>query len=207
MISPGRLSRGHAALEAECFACHRPFGGVSSEKCLSCHKIGKDGRIVTKGAAPLETRRRTPFHHVLATGECVACHSDHEGVRAYRGAVAFSHEALQPNVRETCGSCHERPRDSVHQSIAGQCRGCHDRDKWKPAKFDHSKFFELDSRHNVACAICHQDKDFKKYTCYGCHEHSRDAMAAIHRREGVTNLENCVACHRSPRGEDERGDD
>jgi len=207
MVSPGKLSKGHAELKEKCFACHQPFSGVSSEKCLSCHKIGRDGQISTKGAAPHDGSRRTPFHHALTTTECVACHNGHEGVSAYRSAVEFSHEALQPNVRAACGDCHHRPSDNVHQDVAGQCLDCHTQDKWKPAKFDHSKFFELNSRHNAACATCHQDKDFKKYTCYGCHEHSRDAMAAIHRRKGVRNLENCVTCHRSSREEGERNDD
>ena len=207
MVSPGKLSKAHAALEEKCFVCHQPFSGAASEKCLFCHKIAKDGRIATKSTAPRDVARRTPFHHALTNGECVACHSDHEGMKAYRRIIAFSHEALQPSVREACGSCHEKPSDSIHQGIAGQCRDCHVQDKWKPAKFDHSKFFELDSRHDVPCAICHADRDFGKYTCFGCHEHSRDAMAAIHRRKGMRNFENCVACHRSSREEGERNDD
>ena len=207
MVSPGRLSKAHAALEENCFACHQLFSGASSEKCLTCDKIAKDGAIVTKGAAPRDATRRTPFHHALTNKECIACHSDHEGTKAYRNAFAFSHEALEPSVREVCGACHDKPDDGVHQGRVGQCLDCHAQDKWKPARFDHSKFFELDSGHNVACATCHPAKDFKKYTCYGCHEHSREAMAAIHRREGVRNFENCVACHRSSREEDERNDD
>ena len=98
MVSPGRLSKAHAALEENCFACHQPFSGAESEKCLSCHKIGKDGRITTKGAAPRDVGRGTPFHHALTNRECVACHSEHEGMKAYRSAIAFSHKALQPSV-------------------------------------------------------------------------------------------------------------
>jgi hypothetical protein len=207
MVSPGRLSKAHAALEENCFACHKPFSGAESEKCRSCHKIAKDGRIATKGAAPRDVGRGTPFHHALTNRECVACHSEHEGMNAYRSAIAFSHEALQPSVREACGSCHEKQSDGIHQGIAGQCRDCHTPDRWKPAKFDHSKFFELDSGHNVACTTCHADRDFKKYTCFGCHEHSRDAIAAMHRRKGMRNFENCVSCHRSSREEGEGSDD
>jgi hypothetical protein len=206
MVSPGRLSKAHATLGEECFACHQAFSGASPQKCLFCHEIAKDGRIATKGAPPPAASRRTPFHHALATNNCVACHTEHEGVRAYRGDVAFSHEALQSSVRDACGACHERPTNGVHQRSVAQCDSCHAQDKWKPAKFDHSNFFALDSRHNVACTACHPGKGFQKYTCYGCHEHSRDAMAALHRREGVRNSENCVTCHRSS-GEEGKGND
>jgi hypothetical protein len=208
MVSPGRLSQAHAALEENCFACHQPFSGAASEKCLFCHKIAKDGRIATKGAAPRDAGRRTPFHQALMTKDCVACHSDHEGMKAYRSAIAFSHDALQPGVREACANCHGKPSDGIHQGVAGQCRDCHSQEKWKPAKFDHSRFFELDSRHNVTCTTCHPDKDFKKYTCFGCHEHSRDAVLRSHRRQGLRNFDDCVSCHRSSREEkEERNDD
>jgi hypothetical protein len=207
MISPGKLSPGHVGLAENCFACHQLFRGVTPEKCESCHKIGGEGLITTKDAAPRDNRRLTPFHHALIQKNCSACHVDHEGMKVYGAMIGFSHNLLQPNVGERCGSCHQKPEDSLHQKVIGECSSCHAQKKWKPATFDHSKAFELDSNHNVACVTCHKDNDFKKYTCYGCHEHSRNGIAAIHRKEGVSNFDNCVACHRSAREEHEKGDD
>ena len=80
MISPGRLKPAHAHLARNCLACHSLFQGVSSEKCLSCHKIESDGVIATKDAPLRDRKRPTPFHHQLTEKNCLACHSGaHEG--------------------------------------------------------------------------------------------------------------------------------
>jgi hypothetical protein len=44
-----------------------------------------------------------------------------------------------------------------------------------------------------------------RYTCYGCHEHSRSEVESEHREEGIGNLSNCVRCH--PTGREEEGGD
>ncbi len=44
-----------------------------------------------------------------------------------------------------------------------------------------------------------------RYTCYGCHAHSRSGIREEHLEEGIYRYENCVECHRS--GEAEEGDD
>ncbi len=69
---------------------------------------------------------------------------------------------------------------------------------WKPATYDHSKYFVLDNDHHTACSTCHTDPaDFKKYTCYNCHEHSPSRIAEEHREEGIYNYQNCIKCHRN----------
>jgi hypothetical protein len=64
----------------------------------------------------------------------------------------------------------------------------------------------------MPCATCHVDNDYKKYTCYGCHEHTLANVTRKHRKhvkERIQNFENCVQCHRSvhdkPREGRERG--
>jgi len=50
----------------------------------------------------------------------------------------------------------------------------------------------------VKCSRCHENNDYKKYTCYGCHEHSRSNIREEHLEEGIRDFENCTECHRSP---------
>ena len=54
-----------------------------------------------------------------------------------------------------------------------------------------------------ACATCHLSGNYKQYTCHGCHEHQQARIIAEHREEGITNIQNCVRCHRSPHGDAE----
>ena len=76
---------------------------------------------------------------------------------------------------------------------------------WKPATFDHDRFFPLDKDHIATCLTCHVGNNYKQYTCYGCHEHTPANMQAKHRDEGVSeSLDNCVRCLRSASGEGER---
>ncbi|MFM7402028.1 MAG: hypothetical protein ACKO4W_14110 [Bacteroidota bacterium] len=38
---------------------------------------------------------------------------------------------------------------------------------------------------------------------YGCHEHNRANTLAEHREEGISNINDCARCHKSP---DEHGE-
>ena len=153
--------------------------------------------MTTIGVMRRDDARAMPFHQALTEKNCLGCHSDHEGMKAYRAPVSFSHQLLAPEVRTQCASCHKKPEDVLHQKITGACIQCHNQTKWRATTFDHSKFFELDSRHKVACATCHTSRDFKSYSCFGCHEHQRDKIAAFHRKRGIRNVENCTNCHKN----------
>jgi len=74
---------------------------------------------------------------------------------------------------------------------------------WKPATFEHAKFFELDKDHNATCITCHFDNDLSRYTCDGCHEHRPSNIRRKHEKEGIPDFENCVKCHRNARDEPE----
>src|SRR3546814_13931533 len=78
---------------------------------------------------------------------------------------------------------------------------CHQPGHWKPATFDHSRYFLLDRDHNTACTTCHMNNNYKQYTCYGCHEHQPTKIITKHREEGITHSEKCVRSHRSAHGE------
>jgi len=163
----------------------------------------------------LSQRSRKPFSHALLRtdlrGRCEACHTApandiHRDLtmgcaqchkaEAWKPA-GFDHALLSAAAREHCETCHRPPADSLHRQIAGNCLQCHAQEHWKPATFDHAKYFLLDRDHNAPCATCHSNDDYRRYTCYGCHEHQPDKMRAKHVKEGIPDFANCVACHRS----------
>jgi hypothetical protein len=186
-------------IEQDCMACHgdhqapklthrsrKPFSHALlrpqvRERCEGCH------------AAP-----ENPLHRDLAVG-CAQCHKP----EAWKPA-AFDHALLAKAVHERCEGCHKAPADALHQQVKGNCLQCHSQERWKPATFDHAKMFVLEGDHNADCVTCHAGNDYTRYTCYGCHEHSADNIRRKHQKEGISDFENCVKCHRSAKDEPER---
>lgn len=197
MISPGKPIAAHEELASDCFACHTPFIGSSPNKCIKCHKVAEIGLKTTKGIAIDREKKNVAFHQKLIEDDCVACHSDHKGVKAFRPISQFSHRLLVPELQKQCDSCHHNPADALHQKIKGNCSSCHTQEAWKPATFDHDKYFRFDRHHDTECATCHMDNDYSRFTCYGCHEHSRSKIREEHLEEGIYDYEKCQDCHRS----------
>ena len=197
MIAPGRLIKEHQSLSSDCFACHTSFRGIDSKKCTACHQTTEIGRLTSKGLPLAKPLTSASFHKDLSRENCVACHSDHEGVTRYQSTRKFDHSLLKAETSVNCQSCHKSPSDFVHQKIHGDCAQCHAKTQWKPATFVHDKYFLLDSDHSAACSTCHLANDYKRYTCYGCHEHSLEKIRREHREEGINQFDQCVECHRS----------
>ena len=198
MVSPGALVSGHAEIATDCFACHAPLRGASVQRCVNCHVVADIGLRTTKGAPLAQRKLKTSFHQELIERDCMACHSDHEGPKlTQRSRKPFSHGLLRPAVQDRCDNCHVKPADKLHQNLAAGCAQCHKTQAWKPATFEHEKHFVLDRDHNVKCVTCHVNEDYRRYTCYGCHEHTLQNVRAEHEKEGIANYDNCVECHRS----------
>ena len=241
MVSPGDISVEHAETANDCFACHSSFSGVSSEKCISCHKledIGKDS------VSELTENKKAQFHQELKDVECATCHTEHKGNKAsltlndfdhsilpvtivstcvnchakpindfhkkfesdckschssdeWEIKGGFKHDLIVATERENCISCHVKPSDDFHSMVANECASCHQTTKWEPSTFNHSNFFVLDRDHNVKCSTCHNTGSLKSYSCFGCHEHSTNKLREEHSEEGITNIDNCVSCHKS----------
>ncbi len=211
MVSPGPPAASHAELTTNCFACHAPWQGAKAQRCMTCHAPADIGVRTTKGAPLARTAAKTPFHQELLSQDCMACHTEHAGTRlTERDRGKFSHAMLRVAIRGQCGSCHTAPADALHRNLDTSCGQCHKPEHWKPATFDHAKLFVLDRDHNTDCATCHVNSDFRRYTCYGCHEHQPERIRAEHLEEGIRNFEDCVKCHRSasdePEGRGSRGD-
>jgi hypothetical protein len=177
-------------VEQDCVACHSDHAGprltqrsrkpfshellrvAVRDRCESCHATPKND-----------------IHRDLTVG-CGQCHR----VQAWKPAT-FDHALLTNNTG--CTNCHKAPSDSLHRQVQGNCGQCHATTAWKPATFEHGKFFVLDRDHDTTCVTCHAGSDFKRYTCYGCHEHTQSNVRAEHEEEGIRDFEDCVKCHRS----------
>ena len=205
MVSPGKLIPGHKQLATDCFACHSAFMGAASPKCVSCHKSADIGRFKTTGAPVEKPLTSTPFHQDLISQDCVACHSDHAGVKRLHLQGNFDHSLLKTEKNSQCQACHKSPADALHKQITGNCAQCHNQKKWTPATFAHDKYFVLDRDHTASCVTCHVLNDYKRYTCYGCHEHTPANIRREHLEEGIRKFENCVECHRSSNEDDIKG--
>jgi hypothetical protein len=197
MVSPGGTIEPHAEFASDCFACHTPFGGSEPERCIACHTLKEIGIKSTQGEPIRRTEERVPFHQQLIEADCVACHSEHQGVAPFRPASQFSHDLLKPELKERCSSCHTRPEDKLHRNISQRCSECHAGESWDSAQFDHTEYFRFDRHHDTSCETCHENSDYSQYTCYGCHEHSPRNVRGEHLEEGIVEYEICVECHRS----------
>lgn len=199
-LSPGPQSEGHAKIESRCFDCHTPGLGTPRAKCIACHALDKIGG--DDGRRDPRAQAIGGMHRSFGSVSCGECHSDHKGRSASFATRAFSHEALSAELRPRCASCHDsrRPADALHRQATAECGTCHSTTAWKPATFEHGRWFVLDRDHAVECRTCHDvPTDYKRYTCYGCHEHSLARMQSEHREEGISDarLADCVRCHRS----------
>lgn len=208
MVSPGNVIPAHAKLERDCFACHKPFRGVSSTKCIVCHKAADIGRITTGGKAVPQSGKLPPFHQHLTEQNCMACHSDHPAPALTKRPVKpFDHSLIATPMQTKCQTCHVAPKDEMHSGLRLPCAQCHQNKAWKPATFDHSRFFALKGEHDVACITCHIGQNYSRYTCYGCHEHARNRVIEEHLEEGIRNIDDCVRCHRNAHDKPEHGED
>jgi Class III cytochrome C family len=201
MVSPGALVRGHAEIEGKCFACHAPWRGAASTRCIRCHRLPDIGLRTTRGVAVAQRTPKVSFHQELIEQDCMACHSDHEGLTTRRSRKPFSHELLRPAARQSCGGCHAAPSDKVHRDLAVSCSRCHRPDRWKPAPFDHAMLTQAEQEH---CESCHRPPTDDlhrpvKSDCQQCHSQKRWKPPTFdHAKRFVLDSDHnvsCATCH------------
>lgn len=173
-----------------CTICHKDHAGIDYKKTASFeHKILKPE--ILENCTGCHKNRNDNLHKKVSN-ECSKCHS----TESWKKIAKFDHKLVNNPAINTCATCHKAPKDDIHTNYLDDCKICHSTIKWSPAKFEHSRYFQLDPEHNVKCNICHKSKSYKSYTCYGCHEHSQGNIAEEHREEGISNFNDCVACHK-----------
>ena len=204
-LAPAALMPAHAGLERDCLACHQLGRGAPDARCAKCHEVARIGLFTTQGERIAQPSAKIAFHQRLAETRCLACHVEHPGSRGADAHAGFTHDMLSPGDRDDCASCHPAPRDDLHRDMTGPCGTCHTTTHWKPASFDHAKYWPLDGDHTATCVTCHPRNEFARYTCYGCHQHSPARVQREHDEESITNVDACVRCHRSPRDREGHG--
>ena len=213
------LLAAHAALDCE--ACHRAaqpreFANAPVE-CAGCH------------LADFQSTRDPDHQRLGFPLQCEQCHSP--ASRAWRGGAfggSFAHPASFPltgaHAALPCSSCHATgftgtPRECVachgddfdrtsnpnHRATGfpTTCQDCHGTSDWRPATFDHDRFFPIASgpHGGIPCGTCHVDPNrFSVFECTNCHEHRRSEMDDEHDDvRGYQYLSQaCYRCH--PRG-------
>jgi hypothetical protein len=172
MLNPGKLSQGHIKNEKECSSCHQLLKGISSERCIECHKVDEIGLQQWKEDSTNMGKEAVLFHAKLLDIECSSCHTDHKGRDPKLSLMAFNHTLLPDNILATCNSCHTTPKDSLHTMVSVSCNNCHNVSKWKLAgEFNHT-----------------QVKASLRNNCTACHHKPTDALHQ-------DLLENCNKCH------------
>jgi hypothetical protein len=216
MVSPGPLVQGHAALASDCFACHSAWRGASSGRCVECHAVADVGLKTTKGVPIAAAARKTAFHQALTEQDCMACHSDHQGLKlTQRNRKPFSHALLKLTLRDSCSSCHTAPKDTVHRDLQLDCGRCHQSQAWKPAQFDHAL---LAASERDRCETCHRAPTDRLHrqiqgNCKSCHkteawkpatfDHAKffvldrdhDASCETCHQNSDTSSHTCYGCH------------
>lgn len=228
MITPGTLGTGHAALERDCLACHAPLRGTPRERCVACHRIEQLGLRSASGSMPAAANpKANRLHRLLGPVDCTGCHAGHRGWGREAAQARFAHDLLPAPARAACHECHatDRPEDDLHRSAGAGCGACHGTERWRPASYDHDRYFRFDRDHPSRCSDCHPSTaaatgvagiDYRSYSCTGCHEHVWQRIVDEHREQRLREpeLAACARCHRSAeesevehRGESRRGED
>jgi hypothetical protein len=198
-----------APTREQCIACHQGPPDALHERvrdgCIQCHDIEQWKPATFKHEmlsvaernqclACHESQVPTDALHRQVTDECGKCHD----VEQWKLAT-FQHDKLPIAERGQCAACHEEatPDDALHRQVSDECGQCHATDKWKPANYDHNRYFAFDKDHSAKCTNCHTTTDYKKFTCYECHEHSPRNTRKEHLEEGIRDYGDCVKCHRN----------
>ncbi|MEZ4362109.1 MAG: hypothetical protein R3B48_18115 [Kofleriaceae bacterium] len=182
LLSPGKLARGHAAIDTDddCAKCHESGRKVVARLCLACHQ--------DLGAA-LSAGRGLHGRQYKAQ-PCEHCHVEHLGrkgrlVRWPGGAMEKLDHALTGyrlegkhatvtclachtkrsatgatqfvGTKDACAACHKDPHDG---RFTATCQKCHNATDWKAFErkaFNHQLTkYPLTGKHvAVACEGCH----------------------------------------------------
>ena len=191
-----------------CIDCHTDHRGIDAAKALKSFKHTSLSILKQKECITCHRNKKPQDAlHRYAAGNCSECH----GTNQWKPAT-FNHSKLTASSVQQCITCHksDKPKDNMHGISQANCADCHKTTAWKPATFEHDRYFRLDGDHRASCVTCHTEPgNYKKYTCYNCHEHSPARIIRKHEKEGIFNYQNCMKCHRdgSKEGGNREGDD
>jgi hypothetical protein len=187
-VSPGPLSKAHAALEGggNCVKCHSAGAKIDPARCLACHDpVAR--RIASKKGV-----------HREVTGDCEVCHVEHKGLEVdlrpldtkefdHASEAGFPLTGAHAAKAGTCSACHKTRSylgntpacaschaDPHQGAMLESCASCHTTAGWENVNrsFHRAGTFPLEGRHlDVPCASCHWNGVVKgtPNRCYDCH--------------------------------------
>ena len=188
-ISPGKLSKSHAALEGSphCAKCHDARHGLPAPRCLACHLALQQRLVAGLG-----------LHAKPTHSDCKRCHVEHQGVEydlvwwGKAGRQALDHRdvgyALEgKHARLDCEACHQ---------------GRFQKRTWEPGEGVNAARTYLGLP--TACLACHKDEHrgtrFAARDCVLCHtlEAWKPAPRFDHAKTGypLTGRHTALACAR-----------
>ena len=217
-VKPFRHTSLSPQLRNDCIACHKEqkpedtLHQFAKGNCIECHQTTswQPATFDHKSLAASDLKLCINCHknklpnnrlHQSVSTNCTECHLTSKWKPA-----SFDHKKYSALSGKQCISCHkaDQPSDDMHRQSQASCGTCHSTSRWIPATFNHNRFFRLDSDHRTSCKTCHTEQgNYKKYTCYNCHEHSQSTIADKHREEGIYNYQNCMKCHRNGKAEED----
>lgn len=199
MVNPGEIIKGHQKIKADCSACHTFFKGVSSEKCIVCHKVSEIGLLSKIKIDSTAKLKNILFHQHLIGQKCTPCHSDHKGINPDAGISVFSHDMLDAALKNECSNCHTASSE-IHTLFSKDCGKCHNTTAWKKTNFNHS-MLQVSAEN---CSRCHQEPD-KAYhnqfgsNCLQCHNTNKWVPSTFDHSKYFQLDEKhnagCTACH------------
>ena len=168
----------------DCHSCHREddaHAGSYGTECQSCHS--------PEGWTP------ATFDHNLSAFKLDGAHANVQCESCHKNGV------YQGTPKE-CVACHAEPAEHLGQ-FGTDCAACHSTSAWEPASYTGPHILPMNHEGaDSKCATCHPN-GLTTYTCYGCHEHNPSKIAEEHRKEGISDFENCVECHADGREHDD----
>jgi hypothetical protein len=175
------LEGAHRTLQ--CDSCHRGgvFAGTPSQ-CVGCHQANYNATSNPNHAqsgfpttcdnchttaawrpASFDHARFFPLEGAHRTLQCDACHRG--GV--FTGAPSQCVGCHQANYNSTTNPNH------AQSGFPTTCESCHSTNAWRPAAFDHARFFPLEGAHRtLQCDACHRGGVYAgtPSQCVGCHQ-------------------------------------
>jgi len=198
------FSLAHHALNYEnqpmiCLDCHLTgWMDFDLATCITCHASSLEGADFLQG------------HRELFGENCLDCHDGIDRMSDFNHARFFPLDGRHGGLECTschqekkfigtaseCVACHTEP--AIHAGFFGlQCQYCHTAQAWAPAQLLTHRFpLDHGSQGESDCQICHPGR-YSDITCYGCHDHQPDLIAASHSRARIAmdQLANCTSCH------------
>jgi hypothetical protein len=89
MVSPGKLIPGHQQLESGLLRLPCAAAGHQRRALHQLPQAGRHRCADDQGRPVVKPLTSTPFHQKLQSQDCIACHSDHAGVKRLSPAGAL----------------------------------------------------------------------------------------------------------------------